>query len=177
MPFSQKCLKFVPSPANLTCHPASYPNKTIGTLDRVAHIMHEEELRKAVSLKEKRHQGKDSSAKDGGLFGIFHRHSKRELELLCNLKHLSLSPQQIVWSLRLLILNKSCTRSKKSLTRLFPTQRRSPPLWTPYYQSLLYSVNNINNLPHVFKHFSISMAPLGLFHRCLQPRRRKQKSL
>lgn len=45
--------------------------------------MHEEGLRKAVSLKEKRHYGKDSSAKDGGLFGIFHRHPKRELDLLC----------------------------------------------------------------------------------------------
>ena len=62
----------------LACHPASNQTKTIGTLDRVAHIMHEEELRQAVSLKEKRHYGKDGSAKDSGLFGIFHRHSKRE---------------------------------------------------------------------------------------------------
>ena len=80
-----------PSSASLACHPASNPNKTIGTLDRVAHIMHEEELRKAMSLKEKRHQGKEGSTKDGGLFGIFHRHSKRELDCLCTLNHLSLS--------------------------------------------------------------------------------------
>ena len=57
----------------------------------MTHIIHEDELRKAMSLKEKRHQGKESSAKDGGLFGIFHRHSKRELNLLCTLNHLSLS--------------------------------------------------------------------------------------
>lgn len=53
--------------------------------------MHEEELRKAMSLKEKRHLGKESSAKDGGLFGIFHRHSKRESDFLCILNHLNLS--------------------------------------------------------------------------------------
>ena len=155
MPFSQKCLKYVPSSANLACHPASYPNKTIGTLDRAAHVMHEEDMRRVASLKERRSQGKDSSAKDGGLFGIFHRHSKRELDLLSNMKHLNLFPQQIVWSLRLLILNKSCTRSKKSPPKLFPARRRSHPLWIPYYQNLLYSANNIDNLPHVFKHFSI----------------------
>jgi hypothetical protein len=50
--------------------------------------MHEEELRKVASLREKRHHSKDNSAKDGGLFGIFHRHSKRESDLLRTFKPL-----------------------------------------------------------------------------------------
>jgi hypothetical protein len=66
------------------------PPKTIGSLDCVARTMHEEELSKAVSLKEKRDNGKDNSAKDGGLFGIFYRHAKRELDSLCALNHLNL---------------------------------------------------------------------------------------
>lgn len=64
--------------------------KTIETLDCVAHSMHEEELKKTASLKEKRHHSKDNSAKDGGLFGIFHRHSKRESDLHALLNHLNL---------------------------------------------------------------------------------------
>ena len=77
-----------PSRTPMACHPASNPPKTIGTLDCVARSIHEEELRKAASLKEKRSHSKDSSAKDGGLFGIFHRHSKRESGLLCTFEPL-----------------------------------------------------------------------------------------